>query len=641
MYKILAMIGIIASILAPSSSNAKICFLPGMLAGDGCLGDSLTIGNLCSDYTYTTPCPSGYDQSTCLNNGKTYYKCTCRSDAVSSELGSKYICEKSYDAECGCSPQDTVCNRDIYPYEGCGQYPGTTPSSDYCKSPKDGKIYYKSCDCSTSAYPYTCDETGLKEPSGTDYCEDVSGQTHYPFCLCEDNWTTSPCSERVDGCTELSDSIYNGLDTCYLCSAEKCPESNQLNLDYYWCASAVSDCAALGYTDTQCNGDSLSCPFDSSAKYCIDSNCSGYTLTECPEGAVSCNECSKNGETLYKVVECDSANGYILDEGTCYQVCAEPVYTSLQDLPKYSGTDEYGINKYKNKEFYCFYGCGYNYDDGYSDYDPVKNECLPTDCSTYFGQYKFFTAATPPKNYYDSCLSGTTRYYMCPTNYIDGKEVDSYDEKTNTCQTCTTMGYTLAECPEGDECSRCDDDFFGMTSYRRKCKGYYITEKLSGSFDECFDGITTRYKCAANYIPYSDNCKEGDTDCADDCINCKSVDYTEVFPYCPSNATCRECPTDTGTNYFNPQCNEGYFMYTNKELIGNYNTEEIGCARYGDIVCDSGVSLCIGDCMDPVASGSCPFPNDSDPVNRCYTDYNCHTYKAKGKYSKCSKYGCS
>lgn len=272
MYKILAILGVIVSFMSSSVSEAKICFLPGMLAGDGCLGDATIAGDLCSGYTRTSPCPSGYEQSTCLNGGKTYYKCTCRSDAVTEGLGSKYICEKSYDSSCGCAPQDTVCNRDIYPYEGCIQYTGTTPSEDFCKSPKDGKIYYKSCDCSSSAYPYTCEETGLKEPSGTDYCKDMNGQIHYPFCLCEDNWTTSPCSERTDGCTELSQSVYNGLDTCYLCSAEKCTDSNQLNLDYYWCSATVSDCSALGYTqsdDENCD-NYLYCPFDTSYKACFD-----------------------------------------------------------------------------------------------------------------------------------------------------------------------------------------------------------------------------------------------------------------------------------------------------------------------------------------------------------------------------------
>ncbi len=393
MYKILAMIGIIASILAPSSSNAKICFLPGMLAGDGCLGDSLTIGNLCSDYTYTTPCPSGYDQSTCLNNGKTYYKCTCRSDAVSSELGSKYICEKSYDAECGCSPQDTVCNRDIYPYEGCGQYPGTTPSSDYCKSPKDGKIYYKSCDCSTSAYPYTCDETGLKEPSGTDYCEDVSGQTHYPFCLCEDNWTTSPCSERVDGCTELSDSIYNGLDTCYLCSAEKCPESNQLNLDYYWCASAVSDCAALGYTytaDGNCpNGsEGLKCPFDTNYSFC-PSRCKNGTFDTYDEcdmagyGYCTLNpdtNCWENGTPtcsdglVASVEECGDEDGWSIEwvdncgRCICTDTCVDKVLPSHATAIYSSCTSCNGTRQILS-DFTCEYG-----------YEKNGNSCTVRSC---------------------------------------------------------------------------------------------------------------------------------------------------------------------------------------------------------------------------------------------------------------------
>lgn len=273
MQKFWAAILFLASFSAVSAVEAKVCFLPGVLSEDGCLDDDNF--TRCNGYERTSPCPSGYEQSTCVSGGVTYYRCSCRSDNVL-VLGTKYKCLGNFDSACGCAAKDTVCNTDFYPYQGCQQYPGTVQSDDFCTSPRDGKVYYKSCDCPPGVYPYDCKETGLQEPTNASMCEPPSGEKMYSFCLCEDNWTTTPCSSRDDGCTNLLDSVFNGLDTCYHCTVETCPIETDVNLDGYWCSLSENtqiNCQALGYTvstDGKCPSGlaGIKCPYNDGYIFC-------------------------------------------------------------------------------------------------------------------------------------------------------------------------------------------------------------------------------------------------------------------------------------------------------------------------------------------------------------------------------------
>ena len=270
-----------------AQANAKVCFLPGVLNGDGCLDNSSWAGG-CSNYPRTQPCEPGYEEQTCTSKGRTYYRCSCRSDNFLDSQG-KYVCKGgSFDDPCGCAPENTYCSSD-YKYQNCDEYPGTTASSS-CLSPAEGITYYKDCVCSKDIYPFNkCSEKGLKEPSGIIsglYCEEPNGTTWYSQCDCDDSWSYEECNDRSDGCTLLVDSVYNGRDYCYLCGAETCSDSNQVNLESYWCnvsTSITTNCASLGYDYKTVCADGTTgtkCPFDSDYVYCSEPKV-------CPKGSYS------------------------------------------------------------------------------------------------------------------------------------------------------------------------------------------------------------------------------------------------------------------------------------------------------------------------------------------------------------------
>jgi len=276
MLKIKALaIGLVAGIFAVSAANAKVCFLPGFFSGEEC--DTEVKVKCPVTNRSTSPCKSGYDQTTCTDGNRTYYYCTCRNDNIpASQIGSgrKYLCNKSYDSSCGCGASDVVCNTSVYPYTSCADYENSVPG-DSCSS--GGKTYYKECNCDSSYYAYDCDQRGLKAPvSGGEACKNSLGEEKWSFCLCDDAWSSSECSSHDDGCTVQTDQVYNGNDYCYLCGAETCPGTGQLNLENYWCSlthSTSTDCRSLGYTKTTtglcANGKpGLKCPFDSTYIYC-------------------------------------------------------------------------------------------------------------------------------------------------------------------------------------------------------------------------------------------------------------------------------------------------------------------------------------------------------------------------------------
>ena len=66
-------------------------------------------------------------------------------------------------------------------------------------------------------------------------------------------------------------------------------------------------------------------------------DCSGYTLTKCPENAASCSECNDGTTTKYKIDKCID-DRYVLYDGHCYPYCSrfddDPVKAvSSADLP--------------------------------------------------------------------------------------------------------------------------------------------------------------------------------------------------------------------------------------------------------------------------------------------------------------------
>ena len=381
MTKMLKLLFVFSFVAIASSAEAKVCFLPGVLAGDGCFDNTAYVNNPCPGFTRTNPCPSGYAQETCVNGSQTLYKCTCQSGNFTRDngLGTTYTCTKSYDSSCGCSPQDTECNKSTFKLaqeDGYCQikFPGSEPS-ETCTNPSDGKIFYKDCECSSSVYPYTCKENGLKAPSGTNSCTDRGGNKHYSRCDCADNWQSNPCNERTDGCTAVGKRVLRGdNEYCYSCTAEKCAKAGEINLDNYWCAmpqGSQTDCAKLGYTYVQsgkCPDGSIGirCPYNKQYMYCL-SICNTAADTNCAEWSGTGKDCTcttcksgyelKNGKCEQKIScatgtyktksECETANPdawkCILNSAGCYEpitlakICATGTYQTQEECEKVNG----------------------------------------------------------------------------------------------------------------------------------------------------------------------------------------------------------------------------------------------------------------------------------------------------------------
>lgn len=341
MTKLLKLLFVFSFVAIASSAEAKVCFLPGVLAGDGCFDSTAYANNPCPGFSRTNPCPSGYVQEICVKGSQTLYKCTCQSGNFTRDngLGTTYTCTKNYDPSCGCSPQDTECNKSTFKLaqeDGYCQikFPGSTPNKE-CVNPSDGKIFYDDCTCSSSVYPYTCKEAGLKAPTGSNYCIDRKGNKHYSRCDCADNWQSNPCTERTDGCTAVGKRVLRGdNEYCYSCTAEKCANAGEINLDNFWCTlpqGSQIDCAKLGYTYAPsglCPDGStgVKCLYNKQYMYCstsgscdtsTDSNCASWSSTNAD---CTCTRCK---------------DGYELNNGKCEEqqitTCADGTYKTVAE----------------------------------------------------------------------------------------------------------------------------------------------------------------------------------------------------------------------------------------------------------------------------------------------------------------------
>ena len=92
-------------------------------------------------------------------------------------------------------------------------------------------------------------------------------------------------------------------------------------VDAWAACTPMPSCEELNYTDTNCDGEYITCPFDQTKKKCLSSatckeyDCSAYSLSSCPTTATSCTACGNGLEIGYKVNGCKS--GYEFSGGTC------------------------------------------------------------------------------------------------------------------------------------------------------------------------------------------------------------------------------------------------------------------------------------------------------------------------------------
>ena len=218
-----------------------------------------------------------------------------------------------------------------------------------CKGHNASDAYY----CRPVSTPmglcgYTMDGACYGADRGYDYI--TTSVTEYASVQCDDKWTYSNryCGTNCTCATGYFD--YNTV-----------------------CTAAGSDvCSELGYTEDSCEGDSIACPYDASAKKCIEAaclyyteahcetptnkictedaygcwnltqcaegyslrsnrcirnKCLGYILTSCPEGA-TCNECKSGATTVYKKTGCEDGY-YASDDGdSCVSCLDNPVVSS-------------------------------------------------------------------------------------------------------------------------------------------------------------------------------------------------------------------------------------------------------------------------------------------------------------------------
>lgn len=464
MTKMLKLLFVFSFIAITSSAEAKVCFLPGVLSGDGCMNSAAYENNPCPGFSRTTPCLSGYSQETCVKGSQTLYKCTCQSGNFTRDNGleTTYTCTKSYDSACGCSPQDTKCNSHIFKLaqeDGycTAKFLGSEPS-ETCTNPSDGKIFYKDCQCSSSVYPYTCKENGLKAPSGTNSCTDRSGNKHYSRCDCADNWQSNPCNERTDGCTAVGKRVLRGdNEYCYSCTAEKCAKAGEINLDNYWCAmpqGSQTDCAKLGYTYVQsgkCPDGSIGirCPYNKQYMYCL-SICNTAADTNCAEWSGTGKDCT--------CATCKS--GYELKNGKCEQKisCA--------------------LGTYKTKS-----EC--------ETANPDAWKCTLNSAGCY-----------EPKTLTKICRIGTYQTKEECVNAAGNGFRQLCTETSNGCwapknPTVSCSGYTLSKCPANGVCSTCPSDKskFKLTGCNTN---YYLDTDKCVSCASAKSSLESEAKLAAN-----------------------------------------------------------------------------------------------------------------------------------------------
>lgn len=516
MYKLRAVCLFLLLSLYPYNADAKVCFLPGVLAGDGCMvGEVVTD---CDGYTRTTPCPSNYNSETCKKNGRTYYKCTCKSGNYAMP-SNDYICRGDYDATCGCAAEHTYCNTRVYPFESCGEYSGTYPSAaDSCVDPADRTPHYKSCGCSETLYPYDCKEKGLKESKLASKCTDSTGKSFYSFCDCADSWTTEPCSENSTGCTRMLDNVDRGggLGYCYSCGTEICPVSGNRNLAGYFCSvtpTTTTDCQALGYT-TLDKGDGLcsdgtkgmKCIFNSKYLFCEKSD-------DCPYPTKKwCLRFNKYSNCV------QGRNGCWKPEG-----CAQGYHTSVEGCVQ---TDITYVDKCGSGEF--FYtklagqdsnGCGYCSSEYSSCSEtPYQYTCSATDEYNYQNCYLYATN----KGEIKACCEEKHKFYeTCEAagmyDYDARDDIDIYSGVYMFTQKVGLMGKTCYKniC-EGVPEATCDKDFTPTCT----AKGWVV-------YGECKCTYETETDCIKAYINY--RCGQGSNGCwyIRDCAIAGYYDYDD------------------------------------------------------------------------------------------------------------------
>lgn len=333
-------------LLLSAAAQARVCFLGGGSAeGNGalCLVAPKFESEICPGYTICEVPQSG--ARACVDGDDKFYlpeDCCTDSAYVRCDSASGKVCSGSVCT--GVDGEGTIyeacesgrCSCDSSYSETCSAADGLIGVGVSC----DGK--YQSCQCDNNYY--TCDANASCEGSS---CNDTRGEL-CTSCVCPaadgSDWVSDPdvccwgysttCTNRPGGTTVYKCKTSQPKDcTCgYSYNTGKtscitgCTDSTydyQGNIpahavcnDYtggikgacgsdcscesgYWdypstCSSQTdSICSQLGYTDTACDGKWIGCPYDKTAKKCLDGEASSLI---CPSGSYATKaQCSGTG----------------------------------------------------------------------------------------------------------------------------------------------------------------------------------------------------------------------------------------------------------------------------------------------------------------------------------------------------------
>ena len=312
---------IVAGVLVLSTSaEARVCFLAGSDDESGCLSTPYYVGSeACQGYVVcsipaigATACvdngTSLYQPEDCCSDGAVFERCdgegqVCGGASCTGydEEGNLYEsceigycgCDASYTEECTETGQEGVGESCGGLYQSCqcsGEYyacdADATAGGSSCS---DGTQKYTSCTCPT--------------PDGSDWVTDPdeccygysSTCTNYPGgdvvykcklvptydCVCGFSHAADTTKSCVNGCTDDNYEYVGNIPAHAICNdytsgiQSACGNNCQCE-EGYWdfveeCTIQESTiCESLGYTDESCDGDWLACPYDVSAKKCLN-----------------------------------------------------------------------------------------------------------------------------------------------------------------------------------------------------------------------------------------------------------------------------------------------------------------------------------------------------------------------------------
>ncbi|MBE6450972.1 MAG: hypothetical protein E7016_03295 [Alphaproteobacteria bacterium] len=404
-------------------------------------------GKICQGTVCTGKSESNIEYSTCEKG-----QCVCHPDfnkdcAAEGKIGYGLSCGGLY-KECRC---------DTSKYFKCG----ANASSQGTVCTDSTGTYYSQCVCPSLSTDYWEDRSSDCCYYSGSSCQNKPSNTTYYKCR---TWSVPSCTcgythmsgkpNCLNGCTDSSYD-YKGNSEHVVCDSGSVTNLAQTGIcgndchcatgywDYKDTCSSLSNsaCADLGYKETSCEGDFLACPFDASAKVCIEatSQCEYADQSDC-ETQNANSVCSQNSLGCFETSGCKAGYYPSIYQNECLsleQHCDEEGYDDLSDgTCPIDITDSYGNN------ITCHL---------LGNYDTCEYNCLEASAFCYSPLYSLKPCGEYSDEVYDNCIFDYES--MC-----DARENDCVkDCERLKCETDDSNcdGYTLTSCPSDAICEFC------------------------------------------------------------------------------------------------------------------------------------------------------------------------------------------